>query len=751
MRLTLRNLLRFLDRNDIDPLERAQLEELVKNSDRATAWIQRIRSLTADPHRVAPDINGPPAACDVARYLDGTMSEQQAIEFETSMLASDQWLAEVASVHALIHPTTAAGSVEVPVVLRQTLYDIDRVFGMSADAIGGGGSGGAVGSPPTSMTDLPFVDVADSLGETADVSPESPPDRPTGQAGSGAAAALAKSKWSTSMRMWGLIAVVIVVLAGLTWLAYWLGSTTARQKMLSEQPVRSDEGGASDRLPAPAPEVDPGLTAPAADPSTGLTDELKRQGVKIPLQIADHPKPPQADGGPPPERNESTGPLPIRPDILWNPEQPVSPKPFIGPLQPPRLVARSPIRQPAVLFRSGTDDPWSVVDATTELFEGNRVLVLSGSDGSFQFGDGLALTVTGPALFSFGPFDRASGSDSIVLDHGRIQVQSDAGDVDWLLNVDEQLFRISMVVAHTVVEVEVHNYLPPGSDPRVKEPTRWRGFQVVEGRSQLERENNSWILVPGMALIQSQSEIPEWAIPEQLGVLDHHPAQPQFVARLRDIVGQESSRWIEESYDLPAGLIDLRNDPRQELRLAAMTWLAETGQFDSVIDYFGDEGNKSNWGTFLEVLRNSIQSRPDNATRLFDGLAWSGTEHQQQWYRLILGYGPDELEKGGDSTLVTTLNDDSLGLRALAIENLREITGGITYGYLPTRNPTDRKRTIRRQWEPLLIRGRIRYASLPAPDLPHVAPAAKAPETGENPEDGEPSEAGNDDRGERRP
>ena len=730
MRLTLRNLLRFLDRTDLDPLERSQLEELVNKSDRATAWIHRIKSLRSDPRKSAPAVNDHSSIAEVSRYVDGTMTEQDAIEFEKTMLASDPLLAEVASVHFLVHQKRSHTSNHVSLVLRQTLYDIDRVYAASAEKVAAGGDDTNGSGAPTSMTDLPFQDAQDFDDDRA-VESSISADRAKGASQeSQPPVSLEQMKKRSTNRSWMAVAIVIGTLVGTTALSFWLGQKTATRLPVAviKDPQSADikpDDGTKQAVDKPAPDPEKSKSEiPDSDVVKSEVDEPP------PLEIADYPRPPEPVAVADDRGEGSENQLPRRADITWSLYTPVSPEEFIGPVLPPRVVGSSDLRQPTVLFKTG-DSAWTVVDAQAQLLENSTVRVLSGSQAVFRLDNSLTLNAVGPASFSFGKYDRASGADLIVLEFGQIQVTTELGDVDWLLKIDSDVYRVTMIAAQSVVEAQANNYFPPGTDPRESPAVRTRAIRSVTGRSRLQSGESAWDLTEGTALIQSQSDLPEWAIPVQHGTFEANETAEstiRYVERVGSVVDSDTRKWTESNTDIPAELINLKNDSRQEVRLAAMTWLAETGQFEFVVDFFGDEDNKSNWRTFLQAIRSTIQAEPACAELLFEGLAVAGAVDQSRWYKLILGYSPDELENGGDAQLVETLGDNSLGIRALAIENLREITGGITYGYLPTRNKTERNRTIKKQWEPMLDKKQIRYKLPPAPELPRVKIAPLMPD-----------------------
>ncbi len=119
----------------MDPIERAALEELVSESEKARAWIQRLRLERQSPKVGAMLPDQEPLPGQVVRYLAGTMDHEEAVAFDERMLANEPLLAEVSAVHWLLTKRNANGMPGVPLDLRQLLYDVDRVYARSADAM----------------------------------------------------------------------------------------------------------------------------------------------------------------------------------------------------------------------------------------------------------------------------------------------------------------------------------------------------------------------------------------------------------------------------------------------------------------------------------------------------------------------------------------------------------------------------------------------------------------------------------------
>jgi hypothetical protein len=75
--------------------------------------------------------------------------------------------------------------------------------------------------------------------------------------------------------------------------------------------------------------------------------------------------------------------------------------------------------------------------------------------------------------------------------------------------------------------------------------------------------------------------------------------------------------------------------------------------------------------------------------------------------QLLRGYDPSQLENGGAAELVDALDHADLGVRVLAFENLRRITGA-THNYRPEK-PVESRKVSLMEWRRQLKDGRIVY------------------------------------------
>jgi hypothetical protein len=104
MQLSLRTLLAFED-NIFDTEQQRRLERIIPAHEPSSQILARIRSVIRDPHISVPGRNNYQEELDpniVAEYLDYQMSKEYQDQFENFCLASDKYLAELASVHQII-------------------------------------------------------------------------------------------------------------------------------------------------------------------------------------------------------------------------------------------------------------------------------------------------------------------------------------------------------------------------------------------------------------------------------------------------------------------------------------------------------------------------------------------------------------------------------------------------------------------------------------------------------------------------
>ena len=126
MRLTLRNMLAYLNSIIEDPSENEELRRKIEESEFATGLVHRIRSATGRQRLGAPGLDGRGIGLDpnsVAEYLDNALPPDKIPELEKVCVESDVHLAEVAACYQIL-ALYLRGTVEVDPGLR------DRIQGM---------------------------------------------------------------------------------------------------------------------------------------------------------------------------------------------------------------------------------------------------------------------------------------------------------------------------------------------------------------------------------------------------------------------------------------------------------------------------------------------------------------------------------------------------------------------------------------------------------------------------------------------
>ncbi len=738
MRLTLRNLLRYLDQSDLRAIERSRLEQLVDESEKAEAWIQRIVSLRRDKRSGAPDLHSDdPSLNRVASYLESSMGESDTIEFERAMLGSDKVLAEVASCHAISVSVRGQDNPNIPILLRQSVYDLGRELtetnyhdiqkhdGATVDR--------QVAQLAAKMNDLAFVDGSpqdpSTLTDSTDV-PDEADEEPI---------SFDQLSKQAQRKSYMLMASLLAIAAGLLALTYYLGWQAGRQPMELAGRSAADSTAPEDSNESP---IDPDADSDEGnsetsndDTATSLTDnDDGSTTIDTPdntdttttavLHTVAEPEPPSEVVEP------ADDALPTRPLLAFaNPADATEPEGSNTKVDEPPLEVAKRESPDEVLFQQfptaagGTQ--WQLTELSSAVKERDELLVLTGCQVSLDFDSKVSVIVFGPAKFSIANRDKASQVDALDLKYGRVQIRSLLEDVDLDVIHNQKRYRINFPIQDSQVTVDLRSFANPGSDTRTVTPATVQALQVNSGRVNLAQGDQQWRLPQDWGLALSHSDDPKLVNELRTGLIETPVPEIPHVQRTKERI----QRYIDNLPELladPEGLqnrlYELKGSARQEIRSASLTWLADIGNFDYLVDYLNDDENKSHWRSVIEAVQTAIVNEPAYAGRLFQALASRiDPANQQIMYKLIIGYSPEELAKDGDDQLVELLNFDGvLGVRVLAIERIRAITGGLTYGYLPYEERKKRRRKIE-SWNKVLKSGQLAFRQVPKLPFPAFA------------------------------
>jgi hypothetical protein len=125
MRLTLRTLLAWLD-DTLQPTQVREIGKQVAESPLAQELTERIHRVTRQRRLTVPRSSGPDATDPnvVASYLDNDLDPETVAEYEKTCLNLDVNLAEVASVHQIL--SLLGQKVKVPAAARTRMYQLVR-------------------------------------------------------------------------------------------------------------------------------------------------------------------------------------------------------------------------------------------------------------------------------------------------------------------------------------------------------------------------------------------------------------------------------------------------------------------------------------------------------------------------------------------------------------------------------------------------------------------------------------------------
>ncbi|MDH3716569.1 MAG: hypothetical protein OES79_00485 [Planctomycetota bacterium] len=756
MRLTLRTLLAYLD-NILEPNDRSNLEEKIKESEFARSLMERIQRVSVQSDLGAPPVAGRGVGRDassVAEYLDNTMAPEQIQEFERICLESDIHLAEVTCCHNVL--TIVLGQpAKVSAVLRERMYRLNE---------------GTVIGLPEELNDQP-----EDERELAEEPPELPMSTAAESAlASGPAESAAtdirkpspktpsvqdQPEPSSDSRFWiamALTAVIAAALMGVLLKVFDRPSADRAPTTVGEFAKKDQDAAPSDVSPPQAspdngeaatspldnpPPLDdtPPATDAAAPPKTAADDAADAPPTVDDVPAVDAPPPtdavaadsapaasaepaaaatepePMAVEQPMADAPEDTAPKDVVPDTAEPPGGDALAK-ANGAVEPP-LAATDESAATDADETTATDPPASAPVIVGRLLSHDQVLLRTDAamdvltrlpaQSPLNIGDRLI------SLPAFRPMISATSTT----------IELEGGSSIELMGVDAG--RVPQVAIH-YGQVIIRSLATPNTRLRLRlgQQAGTLAFDTADSAVGIEvrpyltagsdPENSPPTHAVDLYVVQGKVT---WKTPQSQQsheaparvMLSRHPfepsggdAQPDWLKRStltaldkRGITEIEQRLRPDRSVTL--SLSELAEHRRWEIRRLALRGCAHVAYFDPLVKALRDKDVYAQWyDLFVPQLTAAVARGPAIAAKVRKTFEKTRGESAPELYRMLWGYSREDLIAGGEAKkLVGYLDHEELDFRVLSFGNLRQLTE-LGLNYRPQDNQLQRKQSVQR-------------------------------------------------------
>ena len=390
-------------------------------------------------------------------------------------------------------------------------------------------------------------------------------------------------------------------------------------------------------------------------------------------------------------------------------EQPPEEALFVGQLKP----TISPTPPHVLLGRNPQSGEWLRLAPSARLMSGTQLLVPPAFSPEIVMSHEVQISFAGPSLVR--PMT-TSVSDEVGLAVSYCRaVLCTAGVAGTRIHLDLAGRKgvVTFLDPTSELALEVKRYLAPGANPESVPVQIVIQMFITVGRIQWEDtvagaasidQGHVHMIVADRAQTQTlaASELPAWVRRKALTGVDRMAATEL-----------ESFLSTERSVILP--LKERTEDRQPHVRALAARSLAYLDYNDAVVLALADDRQRSFWVEEFDALRASVRRSPESAVRVRETLKRICGEDAEKLYRMTWGFSPQQLQGGDAGQLVANLDQDSLCVRVMALENLRRITQKTLF-YRPEASKSRRKSTFR-SWQDQLQNGGIIYATLPFPTI----------------------------------
>ncbi len=327
----------------------------------------------------------------------------------------------------------------------------------------------------------------------------------------------------------------------------------------------------------------------------------------------------------------------------------------------------------------------------------------------FDTVDELAVTLIGPAKVYW--TSEKENAPVLHIVHGRVLIEAIKPNVTANLDLAGQELTLNLPAIESLVAVTTVPFRSPGLDPlKPENHVNTLGVIVSQGKAKLSAEGEDVELTTGQRWVRRGSDKPTVA---------NSPAKLDWVA-----APDENDRSLESSArETLLGLAIEGQSVELWLREATMFRRSEVGALAArtmlAISrpdvYFGGDGilnnaeQRSYWPDHFTALQSAVDRDAETAEVIRDAIKRMDAANANTIFQLLVGFSQKQLIEGADEELVRQLDSPSMCVRALALENLRKITG-TTLSFRPEQDNAPRRVQAVKKWEARLRKSDIRWA-----------------------------------------
>ncbi|MFI5460486.1 MAG: hypothetical protein ACHRXM_34145 [Isosphaerales bacterium] len=654
MRLTLRTLLAWLD----DTLKPTQVREIgvqVAGSPFAQELSDRIHRVTRQRRLSVPSSSGPEATDPnvVASYLDNELDPEEVAEYEKKCLTSDVNLAEVAGVHQIL--SLLGQKVKVPAAARSRMYQLVK----GREAI---------------RPKKPQARRSEALEPvTKPIQPWVLPEAP-------------RRSWIQRF----VPGVVCLLLIGLSSVSAWWSLTAPPPEAFWALPIPpllvKDKSVAT---PARGAKQEPGSPIAADSAQTAPADKTADSAA----ELAHQPK--SADSGGQPSKPEVDAPKGAQAS------DPTSKSKEAGPLPAAPAGSVGLAAAPnGILLRYNPDQRmWERLKGPTPLAPSNRLLCLAPFRATVTLGK-VQIVLVGESEIRILP-QSTGAAPALELMQGRLLLpQQPAGSLR--LGISERTVTVE-ASENSSMALERSSRRDYG---RIMTPTPALVIYCTKGELSVSFDKKQESLAAldvltldaGGAKRTTEDASPSWAS-------DAEPSPQELQIRDR------FARLIHPDRPVLAEIVVASEDESSDIKRLSILALKSLGDMSLLMPMLSRKGDPIVRQSALAAIRGYMGLGSDAASRVRDQLAEEfGEETASFAGKMLIGFSPEEASNPDVYDQLVGLlapAQESIGVRELALDTLKRLTGRDDLGYDPD-HPEGKGLSA---WKDLQRQGKLRFSA----------------------------------------